>query len=91
MMIEIDKVSYFSLGLGKSMEDADLWVFEIKDAVIVATDSHCVKHGKPPTDESSGGTNDIEILGYYYDKDGKSAVKFKRKADTGNICKYTYR
>lgn len=39
----------------------------------------------PPTDVSSGGTNDIIILGYYYNENGKSGVKFKRKANTGII------
>lgn len=82
-MIEIDKLSYFSFGIGESMGDADLWVFEIIDEVIKATDSHSVKHSKPPADTSLGGTNDIELLGYYYNKDGKSGVKFRRKANTG--------
>ncbi|CAD8204518.1 unnamed protein product [Paramecium pentaurelia] len=84
MMIEIDKISYFSFGLGKSMSDADVWVFEIDKNVIIGTDSHCSKHQVPPTDVSSGGTNDIEILGYYYNENGKSGVKFKRKANTGD-------
>lgn len=66
MLIEIDKISYFSLGLGKNMSDADLWVFEVYDNVITANDSYCVKHGRPPTDISSGGTNDLQLLGYYY-------------------------
>ena len=44
MMIEIDKISYFSFGLGKSMSDADVWVFEIDKNVIIGTDSHCSKH-----------------------------------------------
>ncbi|CAD8105493.1 unnamed protein product [Paramecium primaurelia] len=84
MMIEIDKISYFSFGLGKSMSDADVWVFEIDKNVIIGTDSHCSKHQVPPTDVSSGGTNDIIILGYYYNENGKSGVKFKRKANTGD-------
>ncbi|CAK92366.1 unnamed protein product (macronuclear) [Paramecium tetraurelia] len=84
MMIEIDKISYFSLGLGKSMGDADLWVFEISNNVIIGSDSHCSKHQRPPTDVSTGGTDDIEILGYYYNQNGKSGVKFKRKSITGD-------
>ncbi|CAD8112444.1 unnamed protein product [Paramecium primaurelia] len=84
MMIEIDKISYFSLGLGQSMSDADLWVFEIDQNAIIGTDSHSTKHQVPPTDVSQGGTNDIEILGYYYNQNGKSGVKFKRKSITGD-------
>ncbi|CAD8124193.1 unnamed protein product [Paramecium sonneborni] len=84
MFIEIDKMSYFSLGLGKSMSDADLWVFEVYENVITVNDSSCVKHGKPPTDISQGGTQDIQLLGYYYNKEGKTGVKFKRLAYTGD-------
>ncbi|CAD8194973.1 unnamed protein product [Paramecium pentaurelia] len=84
MFIEIDKISYFSLGLGKSMSDADLWVFEIYDNVITVNDSYCVKHGKPPTDISSGGTDDLQLIGYYYNQNGKTGVKFKRLVSTGD-------
>ncbi|CAD8208926.1 unnamed protein product [Paramecium octaurelia] len=84
MFIEIDKISYFSLGLGKSMSDADLWVFEVYENAITVNDSYCVKHGRPPTDVSEGGTEDIQLLGYYYNKDGKTGVKFKRSATTGD-------
>ena len=52
MFIEIDKISYFSLGLGKSMSDADVWVVDVQENVITVNDSYCVKHGKPPTDIS---------------------------------------
>ncbi|CAD8190089.1 unnamed protein product [Paramecium pentaurelia] len=84
MFIEIDKISYFSLGLGKSMSDADLWVFEVYDNVITVNDSYCVKHGRPPTDISSGGTDDLQLLGYYYNQNGKTGVKFKRLVKTGD-------
>jgi hypothetical protein len=88
MMIEIDKISYFSLGIGSSMSDADLWVFEIYEESIKVTDSYCVKHGKPPSDESNGGTEDLTVLGFYYNIGGKSGIKFTRKADTGILLEY---
>lgn len=67
MMMEIDKTTYFSFGPGTTMSDADLWVFQIEDNVIIATDNYAEKHGKPPLDVENGGTDDIEVLGYYYD------------------------
>lgn len=90
MMLIIDKISYFGFGLGNKMKNADIWVFEIGDGTLTATDCYSSKDTTPPSDQSLGGRNDLILLGCKYDDDGKTMVKFKRKADTGMLLFILY-
>ena len=41
-------------------------------------------------DIDNGGTDDIKLLGYLYDVDGVTTVKFKRLLDTSKVIIYKF-
>lgn len=46
------------------MDHADIWIFEIFEESIIASDRYSRKKGYPPKDETDGGTEDLEVVGY---------------------------
>jgi len=47
------------------MVGSDMWIFEISGSVVTATDYKAFSQVYPTKDTSQGGTNDIELLGWY--------------------------
>ncbi len=49
------KKGYFSLGLGSSMSDSDMFVIEIVDNLLTLNDYYSSSHDIPSLDTSLGG------------------------------------
>jgi len=64
--VRLDKPNqYFALGFGSSMTNSDMWIFEIVNGAVVASDSWSTKHAPPAKDTTlDGGRDDIYVLGY---------------------------
>jgi len=75
---------FFGLGLGTQMAGADIWVFQIENGQVTASDRHGVGHIEPAIDVSSGGKEDLQVLGYEVNP-AYSLIKFTRLLDTGDI------
>ena len=87
MAIRINKISFFGFGIGTSMTNSDMWIFEIQEdnKLIIVKDSWSDTRGYPRPDLQRGGSDDVTIIGCHYDDQiSWSTVKFTRKADTGD-------
>jgi len=79
---------YFSIGFGTKMAGSDMWVFTLNNGQIVAEDYYGTGDFTPPKDTSSGGTNDLTVLGYEITS-SYSLVKVKRALHTGDRYDHT--
>ena len=74
---------YFAIGFGSSMSGSDIWVFEIVDSAISASDRVGIGYTTPPLDTAQGGEDNLEVLGYEITS-SYSLVKVTRALDTGD-------
>jgi len=72
---------YFSVGLGTSMFGSDIWVFDIINSEIQATDCVGIGHTVPPLDTDQGGQNNLQVLGFEITP-SYSLIKFTRPLNT---------
>lgn len=67
---------------------SDIWLFEAdkKTGAIIASDCFADSYNGPAYDIKRGGQDNLEVLGYEFNNSGISRVKFRRLADTGDLC-----
>jgi hypothetical protein len=54
-----------------------------RSGVVVAHDCFGLNYSGPSYDQNFGGENNLVVLGYEYQNNGVTTIKFKRLADTG--------
>jgi len=74
---------YFAIGFGSSMSGSDIWVFEIVNSAISASDRVGIGYTTPPLDTAQGGEDNLQVLGYEITS-SYSLVKITRVLDTGD-------
>jgi len=74
---------FFALGLGTQMAGADIWAFQVQDGQVTASDRRGIGHVEPLPDTQSGGTENLQVLGYEVNP-AYSLIKFTRLLDTGD-------
>lgn len=87
-LIETNTTGWFGFGIGSGMTTAtDIWVFEVNpsDETVSVLDCFGKDYNGPALDVQNGGTNDVHIVGYEYNHNGKTVVKFKRLLNTGDV------
>ena len=91
LIMELRAPTYGWIGVGFNSKDnivqSDLLLFQVVDGQAKAKDLYVKGFGNPQTDDSLGGSHNIEILAYS-EKDNETYIKFRRKWKTED--KYDY-
>lgn len=74
---------FFGFGWGTSMSGSDIWVFNIVNNEVQASDRTGVGHQEPLLDTALGGTDNLQVLGYELTS-SYTLVKVTRALNTGD-------